>query len=64
MNGVNIREVQDLLGHKNLDTTMIYTHVVRDMSNAPKSPLDNLYEKNSYNKLPNSGDTIPFFASS
>jgi integron integrase len=40
MNGVNIREVQDLLGHKNLETTMIYTHVMRTMTNAPKSPLD------------------------
>lgn len=41
--GVNIREVQSLLGHKNLETTMIYTHVLRNMSNAPKSPLDSLY---------------------
>ncbi len=40
MNGVNIREVQELLGHENVETTMIYTHVLRTMSKAPESPLD------------------------
>ena len=40
--GTNIREVQELLGHKNVETTMIYTHVVREMGNKPQSLLDTL----------------------
>jgi len=43
LNGVNIREVQELLGHNNVETTMIYTHVARDLSNIPASPLDQIF---------------------
>ncbi len=42
MKGVNIREVQELLGHSSVQTTMIYTHVVRTLGNKPESPLDML----------------------
>lgn len=43
IDGVNIRNVQELLGHNHVETTMIYTHVIRDISNVPQSPLDKLY---------------------
>jgi len=38
--GYDIRTVQELLGHKNLQTTMIYTHVAQRNSLRVRSPLD------------------------
>jgi site-specific recombinase XerC len=38
--GVNIRSIQELLGHESLETTMIYTHVARSGVAAVTSPLD------------------------
>jgi site-specific recombinase XerD len=45
LNGVDIRQIQEYLGHADVETTMVCTHIVKDLRNPARSPLDMLQER-------------------
>lgn len=41
--GLDIVSIKELLGHANIETTMVYLHIAKTGRKAPFCPLDNLY---------------------
>jgi len=50
-NGINLRYIQEMLGHQRVETTQIYTHVCKTDISQIASPLDKMYDKNDHLKV-------------
>ena len=56
-NGCDIRRIQRVLGHVNLETTTIYVHVARPKDGLLPSPLDTQQSNSSSRSSPNASST-------